>query len=327
MSYTTKTIPISKTDKDFYNLEVFVEVQGDSSKLYKFAVSELDATYSKTKGVISTLNLKDPSVHKSVKFKDDSATLVSVVGQDPVGESTETKTTLIEESVYSISINEVSYQAPYDLDTIYQELTGEVLLAPDEDTEIESVISWWDTLSYDQIEKVLLMEGLSEEVLRKTLTALAKHYNTIEEEVTPPAKKEGAKSVIKEFQTEEQISIELIAEPFKLDLHNEWYSAETIAKGCENFNKNLTDGNMPVNLFHLQDVPEDIEVLDSYIMPVDCIIGKTEVSKGTWVGELKWHNKSLWDKRTIPQKDGTLEIAGVSINGKGVFNKPATTEE
>ncbi len=129
---------------------------------------------------------------------------------------------------------------------------------------------------------------------------------------------EESSTVIKKFKQQEQVSVEIIYEPEVLDAHGEWMSEDTIVKACANFNKNLESGNAKPNLFHLKSETEKLEILRTYVLPCECTIGETIVKKGTWVGEIKWHDDNLWKQRTVPNEDGVLTISGTSIGGVGV---------
>tara|TARA_R110002096_G_scaffold367773_1_gene561006 strand:+ start:453 stop:965 length:513 start_codon:yes stop_codon:yes gene_type:complete len=131
-------------------------------------------------------------------------------------------------------------------------------------------------------------------------------------------------TVIKRFKVEERISVEIIYEPNVLDAHGEWMSEDTLSKACENFNKNLAAGNAKPNLFHIKDETEKLEILRTYTLPCECTIGDTLVKQGTWVAEIKWHDKALWKQRTVPDENGVLAISGTSI---GALGRKATPQE
>ncbi len=135
--------------------------------------------------------------------------------------------------------------------------------------------------------------------------------------VEKSTKVDDTSTVIKKFKQTEQVSVEIIYEPEVLDAHGEWMSEDTIVKACANFNKNLESGNAKPNLFHLKSETEKLEILRTYVLPCECTIGETVVKKGTWVGEIKWHDGNLWKQRTVPNEDGVLAIAGLSLGGMG----------
>lgn len=134
--------------------------------------------------------------------------------------------------------------------------------------------------------------------------------------------KEESSTVIEKFKGAEQVSVEIVYEPNVLDAHGEWMSEETISKACENFNKNLKTGNAKPNLFHVKNETEKLEILRTYILPCEATIGETLVKKGTWIAEMKWHDDKLWKQRTVPNEEGVLEIAGISLGGMGKKIKP-----
>lgn len=127
-------------------------------------------------------------------------------------------------------------------------------------------------------------------------------------------------NLFKAVNHEEQITLEVVYEPYKPDAHGEWMSEETIRKACDNFNDNLSKGVVQPNLFHLQDAPDQIQILKTYIIDEEMVFDsrgeQITVSEGTWVAEIKYLNKNLWELR----KAGV--IGGLSIGAKGVVHKP-----
>jgi len=118
---------------------------------------------------------------------------------------------------------------------------------------------------------------------------------------------------------EQRITVEIVAEPFVPDAHNEYYSAATVAKGFESADKAWKEGRLNMNLFHQYDDvnKSNIELIKQYLVPFDCEVNGQVVKEGTWVAEVKWHNESLWKMRTEQLEDGTTEIAGLSLFGWG----------
>lgn len=123
-----------------------------------------------------------------------------------------------------------------------------------------------------------------------------------------------------------RISVEIIAEPESPDAHGQWYSKETIEKGMLSADKAWREGRLNMNLFHAYDDIDKshVELIKHYIVPFDCTVNGESVKEGSWVGEVKWHNQELFEKRTIPSEDGTLEIAGLSLRGWGKVHSPKT---
>ena len=138
------------------------------------------------------------------------------------------------------------------------------------------------------------------------------------EEIQKGSEDVGEVTLIKAFQEDEQISVEIIAEPLTPDAHGHWYSKDTVKGGHDSFDELWKAGALPMNMFHMKDDDgTNIELVKHYVMPCEVTIGETLVKEGTWIGEIKWHNDELWKARTVPREDGTLEIAGVSIKGWG----------
>lgn len=111
----------------------------------------------------------------------------------------------------------------------------------------------------------------------------------------------------------------LIYEPNIPDAHGEFASVETLAKACKSFNECYFEKGIAVpSLFHMRDEDGAIETTDSFdiiktfIMPVDSIIGETEVREGSWVAIIKFKNDVLWQLFL----DG--EVSGLSMGAKGV---------
>lgn len=140
---------------------------------------------------------------------------------------------------------------------------------------------------------------------------------------TEDIQKSSEIEVKKSHDFEQQISVEVIAEPFTPDYHGQYYSDVTIKKGKESFDKAVSEGRLSMNLFHQVDDKEGkhIQLLDNYIVPFDCEVNGQEVKKGSWIGEVKWNSVSLWKMRTEILEDGSTEIAGLSLRGWGKINE------
>lgn len=127
-------------------------------------------------------------------------------------------------------------------------------------------------------------------------------------------------NLFKTVNHEEQITLEVVYEPYKPDAHGEWMSPETILKACANFNDNLTKGVVKPNLFHLQDATNQIKILKTYIIEEEMNFGDKDapvnVPAGTWVAEIKYLDKTLWELR----KAGV--VGGLSIGAKGIVLDP-----
>lgn len=121
----------------------------------------------------------------------------------------------------------------------------------------------------------------------------------------------GGIPVIKAANDEEQVATYVAYEPNVPDLHGEWMSEDTVRKACYSFNQHC----MKANLFH-RVMTDKIDVLESYIIPIDVYIGERLVRKGTWLMTLKYKDSGLWEM----QKSG--EIQGISIGARGRKKEP-----
>lgn len=133
-------------------------------------------------------------------------------------------------------------------------------------------------------------------------------------------KSSEAVPVIKAFDEEQMISIEMVYEPYVLDAHNQWMSPTTLRKACEDFNEKLREGKVLPNLFHIAST-DKFEIVKSWINEVECKIGDKLVSEGSWLAKLKFHDKELWEMH----KSG--ETGGVSIGAQGVILPPKQVKE
>lgn len=178
-----------------------------------------------------------------------------------------------------------------------------------------------------------------ENLILKAINAWAERSNKklnidkIEEDLKVKETVKEDKTFIKQFKSEEKISVEILFRPNVPDLHGHWLSEETIQKGFESAQRAKQEGRLKPNLFHLQDDEESLEIVNEYLVPVDCVIGEQEVKKGTWVVEMKFHNEELWKQRTevVELPDGTMgtRIGGLSPRFWGKVNDPiekATTD-
>ena len=286
-----KSLHTSNTEG--FSIKVFTEpLSSQIVKYYQFHMSEIEVVYNTSDDTFLGIKLSDTSIHKSISFdKDGLGLLINVTGQDVVGENSNPQPKTLREVVSKITINESSYETPFDLSQMYEDIivnrsVDDVTEQVEEEeikTNIPLIINWWD-----EIIKGVTLEGMPN----------------------------SNKLIMKAIDEVQQIAVDIIAEPNKLDAHGEWYSKETLVKACENFNKNLTSGNVTPNLYHVQAETEKLQILKTFIVPCDCIIGEQEVSEGTWVSEMKYIDKALWDKKV------SGEILGISIGAMGKRVQP-----
>ncbi len=129
----------------------------------------------------------------------------------------------------------------------------------------------------------------------------------------------NAKPIMKAIDELKREVTFLVYEPNIPDAHGEFASQETLQKACQSFNECYFDKGIAVpSLFHVRNEDGDIEgtdsfeVLKTFIIPVDSIIGETPVSEGSWVAVIKINSDVLWQLFL----DG--EVSGLSMGAKGV---------
>ena len=93
--------------------------------------------------------------------------------------------------------------------------------------------------------------------------------------------------------------------PDEVDAHGDIYDENEVRDACHNFNVFCRKSN----LMHLQDT-ESFTVVESYISPIDLVIGETFVKKGSWLTVLQFNSDYVWN--------GVVngEFTGVSIGCK-----------
>jgi len=115
--------------------------------------------------------------------------------------------------------------------------------------------------------------------------------------------------VVKATNEELKQATFLVLAPDEVDLHGDIYSADEVRKACHNFNQHC----MKANLLHLVET-DTFDIVESYIAPVDMVLGEQAIKAGSWCCVLKVHSEVVW----ADIKNGSL--TGVSIGGR------ATTE-
>ena len=85
----------------------------------------------------------------------------------------------------------------------------------------------------------------------------------------------------------------IVYEPMKKDAHDNFMTAEEIAKAAHWYAK---FGNN-VDRQHDFEPLEKVRVVESYIVPVDMTIGEELVTKGTWVMVVEVEDSEIWDNQ------------------------------
>lgn len=108
--------------------------------------------------------------------------------------------------------------------------------------------------------------------------------------------------VVKSVNEELKQATFIVLAPNEVDLHGDIISEEEVRKACYNFNKYSNQAN----LFHITKTAT-FEFAESFIAPVDFVLGDTLVSKGTWLATVQVLNDDLWELVK------TGEVNGLSI--------------
>lgn len=131
-----------------------------------------------------------------------------------------------------------------------------------------------------------------------------------------PTKQESSNTELLKTQ-DQMISYEIVYEPDTLDAHDQWMSAETIAKACDNFNANLEKGVVSPNLYHLENT-ELFTIEETWVqkeLDVQVVETGEVIKAGTWIAKLKYNSADLWELKKANV------VGGVSIGGTGRINK------
>lgn len=91
--------------------------------------------------------------------------------------------------------------------------------------------------------------------------------------------------------------------PDEVDAHGDVTSVQEVQKACHNFNEHCRKAN----LFHLVET-DSFSIAESYIAPVDFVLGEKIVKSGTWLANLQIHDDDVW--KLVKAGD----ICAVSIN-------------
>ena len=96
--------------------------------------------------------------------------------------------------------------------------------------------------------------------------------------------------VVKAVNEEAKQATFIVMVPDETDLHGDITSEEEVRKACHNFNKHSAQAN----LFHLSNT-EMFEFAESYIAPIDFVLGERLVKKGTWLATIQANDDAVWD--------------------------------
>lgn len=131
----------------------------------------------------------------------------------------------------------------------------------------------------------------------KSITEPVKQDCIDNEDSIPGVELQVAKSL-----NEELMQVTYVAMQEGVDLTGDYTSADEVRKAKESFNHSM----QRANLFHMV-MTDSFSVSESYLAPVDMVIGAKFVQKGTWLMTLQIHEPEVWQM----VKSG--EINGISI--------------
>lgn len=106
----------------------------------------------------------------------------------------------------------------------------------------------------------------------------------------------------------EHIVYGIVYEPEIEDTQGDSATIDEIEKACHGFMLDYQN----YNIEHEDSLTQAVKVIESYIAPVDFLLGSQQVKKGSWVLASKVLNNELWD---AIEKG---EISGYSMEGTAV---------
>lgn len=104
---------------------------------------------------------------------------------------------------------------------------------------------------------------------------------------------------------DERFVLGIVLEPEVVDAQNDIYSADEVRLAAHRFMEEFGG----LGLMHRMRVNDHVKVLESYLAPVDLVIGDAKVRKGTWLLAVRILSDELWEA----VKSGAL--TGFSIGG------------
>lgn len=144
-------------------------------------------------------------------------------------------------------------------------------------------------------------------------TALGEYVRKRTDDTTKPTavSKIEAMVVTKAHVTkdgEEHYVLGIVLEPDVVDAQQDTYNAEEIRTAQHRFMSDFRN----LGLMHKSNVNDKVQILESYIAPVDFDLGETHVKKGTWMMAVRVADDGLWQA----VKSG--ELTGFSIGGTAI---------
>lgn len=249
--------------------------------------------------VLVTLTFEEMLVRFFGLWYDDAEVLAKLLGLDEPEEG-ESYEDWIEEKVSQFQILKTAYE------------TKDYSTLATIDTDTISLITKAVT-DYSEVKK-----SLSSQIL----DFIGKRLGGSKQDTTEEAPKEHiAKTIIKSVDELKREVTFIVYEPDTLDAHGEWCDKETLAKACNDFNENLSKGKVVPNLFHTKDAngnyskTDSFEILKTFIVDYDCVIGGQDIKEGTWLAKIKIKNDVLWENFVAGKVKG-LSIGCVAVVGE-----------
>lgn len=124
---------------------------------------------------------------------------------------------------------------------------------------------------------------------------------------------------IAKLQKEKQLITGVVLIPNTVDAHGDIIPREVIEEAAHNF---LAEYNSKttMGLMH-EDMTPPIDLVESFIAPIDLVLGSTTVIAGSWVITARVNDSGIWQK----VKDGKL--TGFSIGGKAQVQQLQTESQ
>jgi len=105
-----------------------------------------------------------------------------------------------------------------------------------------------------------------------------------------------------------QLVYGIVFEPDFVDAQDQFISKEDIEEAAHAYLANHRN----VKLSHTVNITSEVDVVESYIAPVDFVMNDMEIKEGTWIVALKIHDKALWDETEN-------SIIGLSAGGMATY--------
>ena len=103
---------------------------------------------------------------------------------------------------------------------------------------------------------------------------------------------------------EKQIIYGIAIEPDVVDAQDQFINKEDIEEAAHEYLVNHRN----IKLSHGVNITKEVDVVESYIAPVEFTVNDVLIKEGTWIVALKINNEELW-------KETATNIVGLSVGG------------